>query len=475
MTSRWKRYWLIFLLVCLLLPTHRYVFGPSAGGEFSNDAGKTPGYFLIEMILIIFLSFIFLSAFFLAFRRRLLNGGFWRGYFFTVLALMFFLILFKFPARPQQMVVSLLFEVGLIFFCFVSGRYLMKKISAGPAYPLRKVLFFAVFWAGWVTFFYAFFKFWGLAQFSGGSPAKVNILFYFFSVLAGSIWASISEETIYRLYLINFLQSLGLGNFFPVVFSAVFWALAHAGGEVHPFYLRMIEIFPVGIGLGFLYLKFGYFFVLAVHFLTDLILMGLPGIYVSSWLVVPFLGLMLISAALVFLACHQKPSVTRLWMKAGLASGAILKKSKMVFLFAAIFLMFLVFNNSVEAMNLKEFCTGVFEKDLSLGQTRARFEIEELNRKLLKSNRYPKISFYIRSERLNLPDFWVRSLKDSLPTLENLGTDRWQVQSGLTGNWLLYDPLNLYKEKLAVRRCQINQQELADSEAKFSLYKLSGS
>lgn len=81
--------------------------------------------------------------------------------------------------------------------------------------------------------------------------------------------ASITEETMFRLFAINLFRRYGLGTFFAVFLSALMWGFGHTGYEVFPMWFRGIEVTLLGIIFGYAYLRFGLITVLVAHFAMD--------------------------------------------------------------------------------------------------------------------------------------------------------------------------------------------------------------
>jgi len=131
-----------------------------------------------------------------------------------------------------------------------------------------------------------------------------------------ALYASLSEETTFRLFAINLFKSRGLAIGLAVFLSAVIWGFGHTGYEVYPMWFRGVEVTCLGVILGIAYLRFGLICALVAHFLMDAVLLVLPYLlkpkvsfdFVSSLIVI---ALPLFFAAAAF--ALNRPSTERPW------------------------------------------------------------------------------------------------------------------------------------------------------------------
>lgn len=103
-------------------------------------------------------------------------------------------------------------------------------------------------------------------------------------IFPATAWtAAITEEAIYRwfgvlLCLVWFKRALP-----AVLLPSMIWALSHTAYPVYPAYTRFVEVTIIGIILGYVFLKFGFFTALFAHASMNSLLMGLSLIvYLST-------------------------------------------------------------------------------------------------------------------------------------------------------------------------------------------------
>jgi len=126
-----------------------------------------------------------------------------------------------------------------------------------------------------------------------------------FPVLVLALSASLSEETLFRLFGINigirFLKNTALAVFL----SSLIWGFGHTSYPIYPMWFRGFETTCLGIVLSIIYLRFGLIPVLVIHYLFDVFwgsaafLLGAssPSLFFSSLLI---LCLPLILAVIFF-------------------------------------------------------------------------------------------------------------------------------------------------------------------------------
>jgi membrane protease YdiL (CAAX protease family) len=89
---------------------------------------------------------------------------------------------------------------------------------------------------------------------------------------------AIAEEIVFRLGIQNFLvKYLKLQNnnyWIAIVITSALWTLGHAG-VLEPEWVKLAQIFPIGLLLGWLYKKFGAESTMLVHGIFNLVLVFL--------------------------------------------------------------------------------------------------------------------------------------------------------------------------------------------------------
>ena len=87
-----------------------------------------------------------------------------------------------------------------------------------------------------------------------------------------------SEEIVFRLGVQNYLAKhfnlRGRRYWIAIFLSALYWSLAHAN-ILDPEWVKIAEVFPLGLALGFLFRKYGTETCILVHGLINLVMMFL--------------------------------------------------------------------------------------------------------------------------------------------------------------------------------------------------------
>ena len=101
--------------------------------------------------------------------------------------------------------------------------------------------------------------------------------------MAIGLLASTSEEFLFRLFAIPFLQRLTKSNVIAIVLPAFSWGFLHTAYPNEPPYIRGLEVGLLGIVVGIVMLRWGILATLAWHYTVDASLVGLLLIRSSSW------------------------------------------------------------------------------------------------------------------------------------------------------------------------------------------------
>src|SRR6267154_1448284 len=101
--------------------------------------------------------------------------------------------------------------------------------------------------------------------------------------MAIGLLASTSEEFLFRLFAIPFLQRLTKSNVMAIVLPAFSWGFLHTAYPNEPPYIRGLEVGVLGIVVGIVMLRWGILATLAWHYTVDASLVGLLLIRSSSW------------------------------------------------------------------------------------------------------------------------------------------------------------------------------------------------
>jgi len=124
--------------------------------------------------------------------------------------------------------------------------------------------------------------------------------FPFLGILALAVNASVTEETFYRLFGLNFGMKIFRYPIIAILVSSVLWGLGHTGYMVFPFWFRGLEVTILGIFTSIIYLRFGLICVVVQHFLFDAFWAGSPYLFGHSGKMDFTMSLAVLSLPLVF-------------------------------------------------------------------------------------------------------------------------------------------------------------------------------
>ena len=93
--------------------------------------------------------------------------------------------------------------------------------------------------------------------------------------IAIGLLASTSEEFLFRLFAIPYLQNLTKSRVLAVVLAAFSWGFLHTTYPNEPPYIRGLEVGLIGIAAGFVMLRWGILATLVWHYTVDATLVGL--------------------------------------------------------------------------------------------------------------------------------------------------------------------------------------------------------
>ncbi len=125
-----------------------------------------------------------------------------------------------------------------------------------------------------------------MKQLSGVQEAKLGISDKP-SVLTALVLIAFAfgEEIIFRLGIQNYLakqfQLNGDKYWVAIVLTSVLWSLAHAN-VLNPEWVKIVQIFPLGVGLGFLFRKYGLESCVFAHGVFNLSMMGIGPYLITS-------------------------------------------------------------------------------------------------------------------------------------------------------------------------------------------------
>jgi membrane protease YdiL (CAAX protease family) len=92
----------------------------------------------------------------------------------------------------------------------------------------------------------------------GQGPPPPGIL------LATGLGAAVAEEVLFRVFLLGALLDAGVRRLPAVALTAILWSLLHAG-TMDPFVIKVIQLLPAGLLLGWLRLRHGVWAAVLAH------------------------------------------------------------------------------------------------------------------------------------------------------------------------------------------------------------------
>ena len=130
--------------------------------------------------------------------------------------------------------------------------------------------------------------------------------FPFLGVLILGFNASVSEETFFRLFGVNFSFKIFRNTLFSILVPSIIWGLGHTGYIVFPFWFRGLEVTILGVFTTLVYLRFGLICVIVQHFLFDAFWASAPYVFgrspnIDFWMSLFVLALPFIFASIAFI------------------------------------------------------------------------------------------------------------------------------------------------------------------------------
>jgi len=145
---------------------------------------------------------------------------------------------------------------------------------------------------------------------------SVNTAFPWIAGVAIGLLASTSEEFLFRLFAIPFLQRVTRSRIVAVILPAFAWSFLHSAYPNEPPYIRGIEVGLIGIVAGIVMLRWGILATLIWHYTVDASLVGLLLVRSNS-LYFKISGVIVAAAALAPLAFSTISYLARGGFEAG--------------------------------------------------------------------------------------------------------------------------------------------------------------
>ena len=103
----------------------------------------------------------------------------------------------------------------------------------------------------------------------------MNTSFPWIAGVAIGVMAATSEEFLFRLFAIPFLEKMTGSRILAVILPAFFWSFLHSNYPQEPGYIRGIEVGLIGIVAGIVMLRWGILATLIWHYTVDASLVGM--------------------------------------------------------------------------------------------------------------------------------------------------------------------------------------------------------
>jgi membrane protease YdiL (CAAX protease family) len=111
----------------------------------------------------------------------------------------------------------------------------------------------------------------------------INTTFPWIAGIAIGLVASTSEEFLFRLFAVPFIERITKSRVLAVVLPAFSWSFLHSAYPQEPGYVRGIEVGLIGIVAGIVLLRWGIVATLIWHYTVDASLVGMLLIRSNSW------------------------------------------------------------------------------------------------------------------------------------------------------------------------------------------------
>ncbi len=160
---------------------------------------------------------------------------------------------------------------------FFPGQLSISRMFSWQAIRTRSFLRGSLAGITLTFFFFAYeIGFYLLAnRFGAWAPADVpysdllNTRFPWVFVLLGGFFPAVSEEWMFRVFSVPFLQNLLRRRWLAVLLASFVWGFGHANYPNQPFFIRGIEVGIVGLILSWAMFRFGILAPLIAHYSID--------------------------------------------------------------------------------------------------------------------------------------------------------------------------------------------------------------
>lgn len=236
---------------------------------------------------------------------------------YEVLERFFYFVCFIIPCLAGEL---LRFEVfprkpKISMFHYVTSTFLSKDVA-------RNIVIgycFAVVMIGFQSLIFEFgYNFCDVWMERGRLSSFSSTYFPFLGVLVLAVNASISEETFYRLFGVNFSIKVFRNAALGILIPSLIWGFGHTGYIVFPFWFRGLEVSLLGIFISLVYLRYGLISVIVLHYVFDAFWASAPYVFGRSpnmdfWMSLCVMTLPFIWGMVAFIANRPENSRKVVW------------------------------------------------------------------------------------------------------------------------------------------------------------------
>lgn len=215
--------------------------------------------------------------------------------------------LLRFEVFPRKPKISM--------FHYVTSTFLSKDVA-------RNIIIgycFAIIMIGLQSLIFEFgYNFCDVWMERGRLSSFSSAYFPFLGVLMLAVNASISEETFYRLFGVNFSFKLFGNAALGILIPSLIWGFGHSGYMVFPFWFRGLEVTLLGVFISLVYLRYGLISVVVLHYVFDAFWGSAPYVFGRShnmdfWMSLCVMALPIIWGVVAFLANRPENSKKVVW------------------------------------------------------------------------------------------------------------------------------------------------------------------
>ncbi len=153
----------------------------------------------------------------------------------------------------------------------------------------------AAIWLVLSSLFYSSGERYGIVSLRLGPPDEFSLatLIPLVTPVASAAIASCQEEILFRWFALRYFAWRFHSQAIGILTTALIWALLHANYAVRPPCTRIVELFPLGLLLGWIAVRFGILTAIMTHYVVDFATIALPMARAGSVLMAALLAILL--------------------------------------------------------------------------------------------------------------------------------------------------------------------------------------